>query len=183
MPQWLLKLLPALGQFLLFLCLVAAVGLIMFFVGEKMGRDSLDWNRFPYKAMAWEMGGAVYLHIAIQHWKDRAPDMSKVVKSTVPKKILSQRNPEHLRQLILETCSAERVHWILVFLSPIFLIFLHGAFGVAAMLIYILGNLPFIVIQRYNRPRLVQLMERQLRVSAERARGAGGSLCNRPSSS
>ena len=35
----------------------------------------------------------------------------------------------------------------------------------ACMAIYILlGNLPFIMIQRYNRPRLLKLMERQKRM-------------------
>ena len=42
------------------------------------------------------------------------------------------------------------------------------------MALYALGNLPFIMIQRYNRPRLVMLMERQEKLEAQAASKKAG---------
>ena len=66
--------------------------------------------------------------------------------------------------LIAETCVAECVHWALIVLSLGLFLFWRGGWAFAFWLVYnILGNVPFIIIQRYNRPRLVMLEERRKR--------------------
>ena len=67
-------------------------------------------------------------------------------------------------RLLQETCVAETVHWLLILFSPAFVIFMKRGYGAVFCLLYILGNLPFIVIQRYNRPRLAAIYARQLRL-------------------
>lgn len=158
-----LHLIPvAIGQFFLFAFIVIIVGSISFVAGELLPRKNFDYNAFPYRSFKWEKNGAVYNKIAIQKWKDHVPDMSKYVKTMFAKEIVSVRDPKYTHRLILETCVAELVHYVLILLSPIFTQYMDGLYGNIAMVLYALGNLPFVLIQRYNRPRLVLLMEKQL---------------------
>ncbi len=152
----------AIEQFLLFAFIVVIVGAISFLAGELLPRRNFDYTSFPYRPFKWERNGEIYHILHIQKWKDHVPDMSKYVKTMFAKEIVSARDPEYTRRLILETCVAELVHTVLILLSPIFTQYMAGIYGNIASIVYALCNLPFILIQRYNRPRLVMLMEKQL---------------------
>ena len=66
--------------------------------------------------------------------------------------------------LIAETCVAECVHFWLIILSLGIFVFWRGGWAVVFCLVYnLLGNLPFQIIQRYNRPRLRRLAEKRRR--------------------
>ncbi len=142
--------------------LFAAMGLIFFVIGEMLPRKSFNYTAFPFRSFKWEKDGRIYQKIGIQKWKDHLPDMSRYVKAMFAKKITSPRDPQYTHRLILETCVAELIHDVLILLSPIFRKYLIGIYGDIAALLCVLGNLPFVLIQRYNRPRLVRLMERQI---------------------
>ena len=152
----------AIEQFLLFAFIVIVVGALAFVGGELLPRKNFDYTAFPYRPFQWEKNGEIYHKLHIQKWKDHVPDMSKHVKTMFAKEIVSARDPEYTRRLILETCVAELTHYVLMLLSPIFPQYMTGVYGDIAMIVYVLGNLPFVLIQRYNRPRLVLLMEKQL---------------------
>ena len=155
--------LPALiGQCFRAIFIGAMIGPVAFFLGQLLPRQNFDYDLPPYSAYKWERGGNIYRLIGIHRWKDAVPDMSRYIRSMVKKKIVIFRDPDYLDALIRETCVAELVHYMLMLLSPIFLIFMSGYPGVIAAAAYCLCNMPFVLIQRYNRPRLVELMERQL---------------------
>ena len=110
------------------------------------------------------------MKLGLNRWTDKVPDMSRYIPHTFRKKIGVMRSPEHVEGLIRETCVAELVHVVLILLSPMFLVLLPRGWNWICMLLYdIFGNLPFILIQRYNRPRLVILLERQREVQALQA--------------
>lgn len=159
----------AIEQFLLFAFIVLIVGAISFVVGELLPRKNFDYTAFPYRPFRWEKNGEIYRKIRIEKWKDHVPDMSRHVKTMFAKEIVSPRDPEYTRRLILETCVAELVHYVLMLLSPIFPQYMLPFYGDLGMVAYVLGNLPFVLIQRYNRPRLIRLMEKQL-AAQERAK-------------
>lgn len=165
-------------QFFQFLLIVVIVGSISFVIGELLPRENFDYNAFPFRTYKWEKNGAVYQKIYIQKWKDHVPDMSKYVKTMFAKKIVSVRDPKYTHMLILETCVAEFTHYILILCSPIFTHYLEGAAGYIAMIAYALGNLPFVLIQRFNRPRLIALMEKQLAAQARAKEKKEANLCN-----
>ena len=48
---------------------------------------------------------------------------------------------------------------MLILLSPAFVL-LMDEYGVLAMMLYILGNLISLIIQRYNRPRIMKIIQR-----------------------
>ena len=71
---------------------------------------------------------------------------------------------KNLESIVKATCQAEIVHEIIIVLShlPILLGFAIGTWKVliATSVLAALIDLLFVMIQRYNRPRLVLLMER-----------------------
>lgn len=146
---------------------VAALGILSHFVGQALPRAHFDPQKFPYRSADWENGGKVYEKLGIKHWKDRLPDMSKIMPDMVRKKMSAVKS-QGMDVLIAETCVAECVHWVLMLLSLGIFFFWRGAWAVVFWLVYnLLGNLPFIIIQRYNRPRLVMLEQRRKRRAAK----------------
>ena len=145
--------------FLRFASIVGLLGIPAFFWGEKVPRRWFDPGKFPFRSFKWEQEGRIYEKIGIQHWKNHTPDMSKHFQKTFAKQGNLLRSPEHLRKLVAETCSAEFVHTVLILLSPAFVL-LMDEYGVLAMVLYILGNLVSLIIQRYNRPRIMKIIQR-----------------------
>lgn len=170
--RFLLSLPAFIGQIFYYAFIIAVVGSMAFFLGQLLPRRNFDYTAYPFKPFGWEQDGKVYTKIKIQFWKDKVPDMSQHIKSMFRKKICVFRNSDYLEELILETCVAEMVHFLLILISPIFLLLMHGVAGVLGMIGYILGNIPFILIQRYNRPRLIQLMQRQRMMSTRRQKAS-----------
>ena len=128
------------------------------------GRGSLseDYTRFPYRSFAFEKGGKIYEAIGIAKWQSRVPDMSRIFPKLMPaKKIPARPDEQTLLVMIRETCAAEATHALLILAGLGLLAIWPGAGGILLYLIYaIFGNLVFLIIQRYNRPRLVRLYER-----------------------
>lgn len=160
MVEWYNALSPWARFALVFVAFTAVMGLVAFVLGEKIPRRWVRYDRFPFAAAPFEKDGRIYLNLRIQHWKDIMPDMSKIFKSTFPKRVGMRSDAQYMDTLIRETCTAELVHWILIALSPLLLLFLRGGFAALGIALYALGNLPFILIQRYNRPRLVTILKR-----------------------
>lgn len=80
------------------------------------------------------------------------PDMVK--KEVDPAAVTAS----HAELLVQETCVAEAVHTASILLGLGALWLCPGWGGVVLWLIwFLLANLPFILIQRYNRPRLMRL--------------------------
>lgn len=151
-------------KFLYSLIYIAVLGVLSHFVGQALPRKCFDAEKPPYKAAKWEKGGKVYERLGIKHWKDIVPDMSRIMPDMVKKKLTSENKERGMETLIAETCVAECVHWGLIVLSFGILFWWRGLWAAVFLLVYnIFGNLPFIIIQRYNRPRLVMLEQRRKR--------------------
>lgn len=164
------------SNFLGFAFLCAIIGPMGFFVGQLWPRKNFNYRQFPFAPFKWEREGMIYLKIGIQYWKDRVPDISQYIKSMVNKRMGVFRSCEYIRQLIVETCIAEMVHFLLILASPAFLICLKGTWGLVGMISYIVGNIPFILIQRYNRPRLIKLLERQTELVGKKSKAVENQL-------
>lgn len=151
-------------KFLYSLIYIAVLGILSHFVGQALPRKWFDAEKPPYKAAGWEKGGRIYEKLGIKRWKDIMPDMSRIMPDMVKKKLTNENKERGMDTLIAETCVAECVHWGLVILSFGILFWWRGLRAALFLLVYnIFGNLPFIIIQRYNRPRLVMLEQRRKR--------------------
>lgn len=143
---------------------IAALGILAHIVGQALPRRWFDPDRFPYRCAPWEQNGRVWRKLGVHRWKDHVPDMSRIMGNMVKKKLPDGNTPEGLRVLVLETCVAECVHWWLAVASLGIFFFWRGGWAVVFCLVYnLLGNLPFQIIQRYNRPRLRRLAEKRSR--------------------
>lgn len=145
------------------LCYAAGLGVMSFVLGRLVPKEWFDYTRFPYRSFAFEKGGKIYEAIGIAKWQSRVPDMSRIFPKLMPaKKIPARPDEQTLLVMIRETCAAEATHTLLMLAGLGVIVIWPCVWGVMLYLVYaILGNLIFIIIQRYNRPRLVRLYERK----------------------
>lgn len=132
-------------------------GVVTLFMGIPVPRHIFKAEKFPFRAYAFEKDGKIYTKVWVHKWKDIVPDASKVIASMTKKRMLPNMDAGAIERLIQETCVAEIVHWILIALTPVYSIGLPVQYGVFFSALYALGNLVFIVIQRYNRPRFMKV--------------------------
>lgn len=139
---------------------MAITGIIAFFVGRVLPKRWLNENGFPYKPYAFEKDGDIYEKIGIRKWQNKMLDMSRILPKMMPTKRLEGNMLEKLPVMIKETCIAELIHTLLGLIALNCLFIWKGAGGIIVTILYEIGNLPYILIQRYNRPRLIALFER-----------------------
>lgn len=156
-------------RFFIGVAYVAAIGILSNVVAIFIPRDRLREDKFPFKPFRWEREGRIYDRLAIRKWKSKVPDMSKILKFLLPKKVQKGVSSEDLCALIKETVVAEIVHVALSFLSLAVLFICPTVWGVVLFFLCLLFNLPFIVIQRYNRPQYITAAKR-LRQREEKRR-------------
>lgn len=134
------------------------------FIGRLLPKSWFHGDKFPYRCASWE--AKLFRFLRVHEWQDKVPDMSKIVPKLIPAKKLGTDFRAQLPRMIEETCVAEFTHFVLILLGFYALRLWPGTGGAVVTAIYILfGNLPFLIIQRYNRPRLQKLLAAQQRRS------------------
>lgn len=109
-------------------------------------------------SFAFENKGMIYQKLfKVKAWKDKMPEGSQFFSNTYNKRKLKDNSPETINEFIVEVNRAELTHWGILLTLPVVLLFnprwtykIHTLYAFAA-------NIPFIIIQRYNRPRFVAL--------------------------
>lgn len=139
---------------------LACIGFFANIIGEALPRNWFCADKMPYILRAWEKDGKVYEKLKIRSWKDKLPDVSKVRPSMLPKSLESFPSDMELCRLIRETCVAEMMHVSLIVAGLPCAWIWTGPGGLAISSAWAVLNLPFILIQRYNRPRLLRLLVR-----------------------
>ncbi len=146
--------------FLLCACYAAALGVVSFVFGRVLPKRWFRGDKFPWRTHAWEQ--KVWDALKIRRWQAKVPDMSRLFTKIMPAKKLTRQTAANLPRMIQETCVAEFTHALLSIAGLAMLWIWSGAGGIAFAVIYILlGNIPFLLIQRYNRPRLQKLLAMQ----------------------
>ena len=146
--------------FLKSLLYVLFLGIAAHYIGEALPRRWFHWDRFPFAPQRWERNGEIYRILHVADWKDHVPDMSRVMKDMVPKRLGTHATSADVWVLVRETCVAESVHLALCLLAPGIWFFWRNSMGVFLSCLTAVCNLPFVLIQRYNRPHLVRLAQR-----------------------
>lgn len=143
-----------------FVMACVAAGVFTLLLGMLIPRK-LNYRAFPYKPYKFEADGRLYRKLGVHVWKKRMPDASRVIKRMTKKALADDLSPEFMERLTQETCIAESTHWVLILLCPLFALAAPG-YGACFAIVYALCNVPFIMIQRYNRPRMIRAMEMRL---------------------
>ena len=141
---------------------LAVTGIIAFLVGRIVPKSWFQEDRFPYHSYPVEQ--KLYRALRVKKWQSKVPDMSRIFPFLMPAKKLTADTFANLQGMIQETCVAEMIHSLLSLTGLACLAIWPGAGGIILTLVYILlGNLPFIMIQRYNGRRLQTLRAMQRR--------------------
>lgn len=141
-------------------CYLALIGVLAFLAGRIVPKRWFHAELFPYRPLPFEDEGRFYNRFKIRAWQNKVPDMSKIFPGLLPPKSLSGNFKERLPLMLQETCVAELTHALLCLAGLYCIALWPGAGGaVIAVLNVFLFNMPFILIQRYNRPRLMKLYQ------------------------
>ncbi len=142
-------------------CYLALTGVVGFFAGRIVPKRWLKPEKGWFRSFSFERNGAIYEKLGIRKWHKKVLDMSRILPGLMPAKKLSGDYAQSLPVMIRETCVAEVVH-IMVSVAGLRCLWMWPGIGgvtVTAIHIFLL-NLPFILIQRYNRPRLIRLQKK-----------------------
>ncbi|MGM0461025.1 MAG: hypothetical protein ACQEQ4_01225 [Fibrobacterota bacterium] len=99
----------------------------------------------------------------VKGWKSRIPDGAGWFSRGVPKKSLARSDKPYLEAFYRETCRGELVHWAVILCIPFFFLFNPPQVWIAHILYGVGANIPCILIQRYNRPRIRRLLTKKPR--------------------
>ena len=140
----------------------ALTGITAFFVGRLIPKQWLNPDSRWFRSFPWEENGRVYDRLKIRTWQNRVPDMSRILPRCIPpKRLPPEPTIAVLQQMLQETCAAEATHLLLCLVGLGCLNIWPSIGGVVLYCLYVLlANLPFVLIQRYNRPRLRRLLQR-----------------------
>ena len=135
----------ALYHFAMRLFIGSVVNLIM--------KNKADHNSIWFREKRFE--NKLYKLIRVRKWKKYLPTYSPVTFDTTQKTV---------KEIVGATCQAEIVHEIIMVLSLMPIAFIPLLGGAAAIIITsflsMLIDLTFVILQRYNRPKLIRVMER-----------------------
>lgn len=121
---------------------------------ERLARDGRLTRIRP-----WERDGRIWERIGIRRWKDRLPEAGRAFGGR-SKRHLPGRGPDDLDRFAAETRRAELVHWAIPLVLPLFVLW-NPPVLLAAMAAYaVLANVPCIVVQRFNRARILRVRAR-----------------------
>ena len=140
-------------------CYLVLLSVGMFFVGRLLPKKWFCAKAFPYRGYRFEREGRIYEKLKIRKWYNKVPDMSRILPFMMPPKKLTADNVEHLPRMIRETCVAELIHLINSIAGFYCVRIYPGLGGILMALLYALLNIPFIMIQRFVRPRLLKLQK------------------------
>lgn len=147
-------------EFLNCVIYTAAIGVGSFILGRLMPTSWFREDRFPYRGYRWEHDGKTYQALGIRKWQNRVPDMSKIFPNIMQEKKMTNHYQHDLPIMIKETCIAEFIHVLLCIAGLAYIWLWPGMWGKIITVVYILANIPYILIQRYNRPRFLKLQEK-----------------------
>lgn len=139
---------------------LAVISLAGFAAGRVLSKVQFNTEIFPFRVCKIEKSGKLYEKLSIKKWQNKLPDMSRIFMRIMPEKRLTECTYVKLTVMINETCIAELTHIVLAFSGFLCIVICSGTFSVICSVMYFIGNIPFIMIQRYNRPRLVRLRKK-----------------------
>ncbi|WP_173106023.1 glycosyl-4,4'-diaponeurosporenoate acyltransferase [Bacillus sp. KH172YL63] len=107
----------------------------------------------------WEVEEGFYRFVHIKKWKAYIPDAGGLFQSVGRKDEICLFSHRGRNEFLCEINRAELSHWLQMLPAPLFFIFNTGTLSWCMLLYGILFNLPIIFIQRFNRLRILKLMD------------------------
>ncbi len=136
---------------------------IVGFCVSKLSDNFLAKDRIFTKLFDFEKETIWFNHyLKIDKWKDKVPELGNFFGKGFPKRSVGQAEVSHLQLFIRETRRAEIAHWIMT-AGWIFTIIFNPLWAIVFNLFFAhVVNFPCLLIQRYNRVRLLRVLETKL---------------------
>ena len=107
-----------------------------------------------------------YERIGVRKWKDKIPEAGQLFANFAKTEIADMTNNEYVYKFMTETIYAEIMHWLSTALSFL-IIFIDLSLALYVALPLVIGNMILnilpVMVQRYNRPKLMVLYQRNER--------------------
>ncbi len=130
------------------------------YLGAKIPTHFFTEDAGIFRTRSWEQEGAIYQrYFHIKSWKPRLPDWGNAFGQNASKQKIASTDPHYLERFILETRRAEWTHWLQIFPVPIFFLFNDWRIGTFMIFYSFSVNLPCMMAQRFNRPRLQRILK------------------------
>ena len=142
----------------------ATWSLVVGLFASRIPPEALAHDSWVTRIRPVERDGRAYERLRIRRWKDAVPDAGTWFGGR-SKRGLDGRDATTLARFAVETRRAELVHWLVLALTPFFVLWNPLGLFLAMVAYGVIANVPCIAIQRYNRARI----GRALRIGARRA--------------
>jgi len=131
------------------------------YAAHRLGDERLSHDGWLLRPRSFEDGGRFYRRtLRIHRWKDRVPEAGALFDGGISKRELPARDTAGLELFVRETRRAELAHWWAMGCGPVFVLW-NPPLAAGLLVGYgVVANLPFILIQRYNRFRTQALVAR-----------------------
>lgn len=137
-------------------------------VGRYQARKPVEALESPgllTRLTKWEEVGSPFRRwVKVDMWKDRLPDAGTWFGG-LSKKRLPESDVGGWRRFAAESLRAERTHWAMFAVLPIFIFWNPAWLLFANMLFAVVANVPCMIIARHNRARVMRLMQRGRRLA------------------
>lgn len=132
------------------------------FIANRLDVSFYSNNNILFNTKKWEKDGEIYQKVfRVKSWKERMPDSSFFNKNKFTKKRLHDYSENSLRNYLIESRRAEFVHVLSITPFWIWIIFSRVEVMLLMLIYALLANIPCIIIQRYNRPRIINYLNRK----------------------
>lgn len=149
--------LPPIWTVLLIIILWPSLQMVAAVLSRRLPDRLFDHKQSIYRCRPWEKEGKIYQTLfKIRRWKSLLPDGGAIMPGGYAKKHLTDYSTANLEKFLNDSCRAEFSHWLAM--TPFWIFGLIGPpVIIVFMLIYALAvNLPCIMAQRFNRPRIAK---------------------------
>ena len=154
---------------LTFIALFAINAVVALFVRYVMPKKYFNANLKIHKVHKWEI--RFFKKIQINKWKDLVPEAGRVLVGFDKTKVANKEDETYINKFLSETIYAETMHfWSIIFAGFVFFISPQLLLTVVLpqfVINFVINLLP-VMIQRYNRPRLMVALERINRLKAKK---------------
>lgn len=139
------------------LLIFALFSIFITYITSKMILGPNIHNEWLFTERKWEHGGKTYQNVfKVKYWKSHLPELHDFVQSIFCKKHIPQFNGDYLQKFLAESCRSEFTHWAIISSTLLFFLWYENANYI--FYFSILLNIPYIIVQRYNRPRIVRMI-------------------------
>jgi glycosyl-4,4'-diaponeurosporenoate acyltransferase len=149
------------------LVVVNSVAWLLVYVG--LGNLSQRWpdsicsdQRWLFRTRPWEREGAIYDDVlGVKRWKSALPSGATLFRSGFSLTRVLSQDCAYLKRWVRESCRAELTHWLAMLPLPLFFLWNPTAGDVLNVAYALAFNVPCILVQRYNRPRLLAILRKR----------------------